>query len=62
MTAGQPVWLLLLPVVAVVAVVWCAVQCEPWRGRRRARRAARERERRDLDVVLRAADREGRAW
>jgi len=58
-TAGQPVWLLGLP---VVAGVWCAVQCEPWRGRRRARRAARARERRDLDVVLRAADREGRAW
>jgi len=56
---GQPVWLLLLP---LVAGVWCAVQCEPWRGRRRARRAVRARERRDLDVVLRAAEREGRAW
>ena len=56
---GQPVWLAALP---LVAGVWCAVQCEPWRGRRRARRAVRARERRDLDVVLRAAEREGRAW
>ena len=56
---GQPAWLLLLP---LVAVVWCAVQREPWRGRWQARRAVRARERRDLDVVLRAAEREGRMW